>query len=285
MPQVKILVCSHKEDFVRSDDMHMPVQGGKAIAKVDLGIQGDNTGENISEKNPYYSEMTVLYWAWKNLKDVDYIGLCHYRRYFKFSSLPFRSIMIASVDQFQRMKNTTFNLSKHLGKYDIILAKPFIYPYSLDVNFSIEHYSDDYRLLKKVVLGLFPDYYPSFIHVMEENNKFYGCNMFIAKWDILDNYCKWVFAVLVEVEKLNDYSKYSTYQARVLGAMGERLLQVYVHKHKLKFKTYPIVMLDEQLSLPSVSKSITHFITVNIAFLITRPWRWWKAKYFGGSRS
>ena len=36
---------------------------------------------NISEKNPYYCELTGLYWAWKNL-DAEYIGLVHYRRYF-----------------------------------------------------------------------------------------------------------------------------------------------------------------------------------------------------------
>ena len=50
--------------------------------KDNLGYVGDDTGENISEKNPYYCELTGVYWAWKNLK-ADYIGLVHYRRQFK----------------------------------------------------------------------------------------------------------------------------------------------------------------------------------------------------------
>lgn len=38
-----------------------------------MGYIGDNTGDNISLRNPNYCELTGLYWAWKNLK-CDYIG-------------------------------------------------------------------------------------------------------------------------------------------------------------------------------------------------------------------
>ena len=42
----------------------------------------DDTDDNISERTPYYSEMTAQYWARKNVHDVEYIGFYHYRRYF-----------------------------------------------------------------------------------------------------------------------------------------------------------------------------------------------------------
>ena len=80
----KILVCCHKKDVFASDPPYFPIQVGKALSSVDLGITGDDTGDNISGKNPSYCELTGLYWAWKNLKDTDVIGLCHYRRYFDF---------------------------------------------------------------------------------------------------------------------------------------------------------------------------------------------------------
>ena len=83
-PNVKILVCCHKQDVCATEPPYFPIQVGKAISQVDLGIQGDDTGDNISHKNASYCELTGMYWAWKNLKDVDVIGLCHYRRYFDF---------------------------------------------------------------------------------------------------------------------------------------------------------------------------------------------------------
>ena len=78
---VKIIIATHKEYDMPSDNMYIPVQVG-AEGKKDIGYQRDNTGYNISYKNAMYCELTGLYWAWRNL-DADYIGLVHYRRHFK----------------------------------------------------------------------------------------------------------------------------------------------------------------------------------------------------------
>ena len=83
MEKIKILVACHKQAEVFKNNVYLPIHVGKALHKdVDLGFQGDDTGENISSLNPLYCELTAQYWGWKNL-DVEYIGLCHYRRYFK----------------------------------------------------------------------------------------------------------------------------------------------------------------------------------------------------------
>ncbi len=64
-PRVKILVACHKADpNIRQDDIYMPIQVGKALhPELDLGFQCDNTGDNISEKNGSYCELTALYWG------------------------------------------------------------------------------------------------------------------------------------------------------------------------------------------------------------------------------
>lgn len=81
---VKLLLCHHKESPYIKNECILPIQVGKANKDFTLSYcVGDDTGDNISEKNPFWCELTALYWAWKNL-DADYYGLMHYRRFLSF---------------------------------------------------------------------------------------------------------------------------------------------------------------------------------------------------------
>ena len=94
--KIKILICCHKKCELPKDDIFLPIQVGAAISDVDLDMQRDDSingkiCDNISEKNKNYCELTAMYWAWKNIKEIypniDYIGLNHYRRYFDFKKI------------------------------------------------------------------------------------------------------------------------------------------------------------------------------------------------------
>ena len=81
----KIFVMTHKKIEELSDrtilpEIYIPMQVGRA-GKEDLGYLGDDSGDNISDKNSSYCELTGMYWLWKNM-DCDIIGICHYRRFF-----------------------------------------------------------------------------------------------------------------------------------------------------------------------------------------------------------
>ena len=78
--KIRIYVMTHKKFEMPQSPLFRPLHVGRACGE-DLGYPGDDTGENISDKNCYYSELTGLYWVWKNCHDVDYVGTCHYRRY------------------------------------------------------------------------------------------------------------------------------------------------------------------------------------------------------------
>ena len=91
MKNVKILIATHKQYFVPKDNIYLPIHVGADSNKNKTTFIDDNTGENISNKNPYFCELTGLYWAWKNLKGVDYVGLVHYRRYFTMSKKKYKT--------------------------------------------------------------------------------------------------------------------------------------------------------------------------------------------------
>ena len=98
------------------ENMYIPLHVGKE-GKQDLGYVGDNTGEHISHKNNYYCELTGMYWAWKNL-DAEYIGLCHYRRYFTKA----KNVAKKEEQKFKQVLHEA-EVQKMLDYTDIILPK------------------------------------------------------------------------------------------------------------------------------------------------------------------
>lgn len=67
MKNIKLIVATHKAfQMPKDDNLYLPIHVG-AEGKEDLGYTGDNTGQHISLLNPYYCELTGLYWAWKIL--------------------------------------------------------------------------------------------------------------------------------------------------------------------------------------------------------------------------
>lgn len=242
---LKILVCYYDSYGMpyTDDGVMFPIQAGKAISDRDLHIQGDNElngqpYDNISDKNPTYSELTALYWAWKNLKklypNVKYVGWTHYRRFFAFDKSKFfddKIFMPTSAIKDYRVDAVKAVNILEAGK--IIVAKKINFPTTI-CEYSRFHNSEDYRTLKKIIEEKFPDYYDAFMDVVARSNKLSLYCMFIMKYEDFTKYCEWLFAVMAELEKRIDYSNYPPYQKRVLAFMAERLMNVYMTKHKVK---------------------------------------------------
>lgn len=214
MSKIKILVCSHKPDKVYSNNVYMPIQVGKAISKYDLGIIGDNTGDNISHLNPYYCELTAQYWAWKNL-DCEYIGLAHYRRYFDFIY-------------------TDDNIEQALKKHDIILARPIVRPFPLSYKIK-EMVSEHVITFLTVLVNLYPEYKRTAIDYIYNNNKDICFNMFVCKKALFNDYAQWEFSILQECQK---YIKLTGYKNsdRLYGCFGEYMLPIYALHNNLRIK-------------------------------------------------
>lgn len=281
--KIKILVCCHKPCELPKDDIFFPIQVGAAISEVDLGLQRDDrvNGEacdNISAKNKSYCELTAMYWAWKNIKklypDLEYIGLNHYRRYFLFwKKTLYKDLFIRSEDEVVKYTLNHRKIQKYLGLGKIIIAKKNIYPYSLMVDYSVCHLSEDMRTLHTVIKDLYPDYLESFTSIILKNNTLAHYNMTIMGWNDFCSYCDWLFTILKECEKRINIEYYNDIQKRIFGYMGERLFNIWLHKNKKKVVELPVVQFVNNIKeLPGfyyVYKKIRYSLSMK---LIT-PWR------------
>lgn len=232
----RILVCCHKQDVWATEPPYMPIHVGKAMGRADLGIQGDDTGQNISRKNASYCELTGMYWAWKNLRGVDVIGLCHYRRYFDFHRqvrwlMPHDEYTPDRLPQLDLSVPESVIQSVLRGK--VVTAQPLHYIHNVAMDYYTQHISDDFRTLRDVVSDVNGGAYTkAFNSVMFTSNRLSPCNMFLMRWQDFDNYCGWLFGILEEAERRIDISCYSTLQRRIFGFMAERLLGVWLYAEK-----------------------------------------------------
>ena len=239
MNDVKIIVATHKEYEMPKSNMYIPVYVGAEGKATILNYQRDDEGDNISEKNPYFCELTGLYWAWKNL-NADFIGLAHYRRHFTVAKkLP--------KDVSGRISKAVNNeeINKLLSEHDIILPKKR--------NYYIENLYDHYKHTlyienldetRKIIEEKYPEYIPEFdkLHKRTSAHMF---NMFIMKKEILNDYCTWLFSILFELEKRTDVSKYDSFHARFLGRISELLLDVWINTNNLKYAEEKVISIEK----------------------------------------
>ena len=244
MSNIKIFICAHKEVQLPQHPYFLPIQAGAALHEPIPGYQPDNEGDNISAKNPNFCELTCHYWAWKNLKNVDIVGLNHYRRYFDFTRRwPQFSAdkHFISTDAFLKQEYQFPDLEWLLSKYDIILPIARHWRVNNTQQYGDYHIAKDWEMLRQIIKERSPQYIPAFEKTMDHSNKSVGYNMFITHWKHFDAYSEWLFDILFEVERrvppIND-----PIQSRIYGYMSERLINVYCEQQKLKIKHVPLIM-------------------------------------------
>lgn len=238
MKNTKVIIATHKKYKMPNDEMYVPVQVGRE-GKEDLGYQPDNEGENISSKNPYFCELTGLYWAWKNL-NADYIGLTHYRRHFSISKkLP--------KDIEGRVKNviTGKEVDEILDSTDIILPKKRkYYIENLYSHYNHTMYIEPLDETRKIIEEKFPSFLSEF-NKLHKRTSAHMFNMFIMKKEIFDAYCTWLFDILFDLENRVDVAKYDSFHSRFFGRVSELLLDVWINTNNLNYKEVKVIDIEK----------------------------------------
>lgn len=228
---MKIYIVAHKNvDFPQLSDIYQPLQVGASLHDKLLGDWCyDNQGNNISDKNSSYNELTGLYWIWKNSAE-DVVGLCHYRRFFV---TPIGKMMDVLFGKKMGYISSKY-IEKKLVKADMIVHnKTFFSNGNKNQFISTQQYPDDIDKIRETIERICPEYLESLDYVMN-GKKSHLLNMMIARKEIVDQYCEWLFNVLFETEKnMREYGEIDF--NRRMGMLGERLLDVWIHHNHVKY--------------------------------------------------
>lgn len=243
-----IYLASHVENYVYPDiEIYKAIQVGVSSHN-DLHLPyKDNIGENISERNPYYCELTAYYWVWKN-STADIVGVGHYRRIPADNKNLFTKEQIKKIlSEYDFITNGNINLSPPEKNYYKLLEKEDIdIPGDSTYNqYSKYHKRVDIDLAWYYIKEYYPEYEEDFVNQIVYGNLFIPCNILITSKEIFNDYCEWLFNILFFVEKYSPYKIYDDYNQRVFGFLSERLLAVYFYHNKLKGYTCSTIDLKE----------------------------------------
>lgn len=262
MKTIQIAVAYHKDSVLIKNDCLLPIQVGKACTDIELDIQGDDTGDNISEKNFGYAELTAIYWLWKN-SNANIKGLFHYRRFLDLNP----NTKHLNEDIYEYQLSETFSSSDFLNQMSIsaktitnLLNENVIITrrkedlrswsnYTVKSHYAAEHHGEHLEKALEIIKTDYPQYFSTAKKLLDGHSSYFT-NLFIMDSQNYNEYCSWMFDILFKIEPtLNLYDKTlapNTKKARWAGFLGERLTAIYIQKQiddGKKVAEFPAVIL------------------------------------------
>lgn len=150
----------------------------------------EKNGENISELNHFYGELSGIYWLWKNIAHKmdasDKIGNCHYRKLW-LDDLYLRKQKFSNKSLYSKL------LQKDDGKilkYKSIQVQPIVFKHK---NLLFDFYEiHQNNILEESINFLDLKYQLNFKKHLS-GNTFFPLNMFITNVDNFIKYCEVIF--------------------------------------------------------------------------------------------
>ena len=235
---ITVAVATHRPYRMPEDPCYLPLHVGAALhPKVCNNMQPDDSGDNISDKNNAYSELTGLYWLWKNCRS-EYKGLVHYRRHFRSTDCQH----FQSKDRFECIA-TTEDYSRLIVDRNAQVIVPKARNYVIETIES--HYchtlpGEQLSATRDVLSEKYSKYLGAFDDEMS-CTKAHMFNMLVAEREIFDSYCAWLFSVLGDIETRVDSYSYDAFNARWPGRISELLLDTWMATEGVKWTEMPTV--------------------------------------------
>ena len=180
----------------------------------------DDIGDNISEKNRYYNELTAAYWISKNDVQNEWIGLCHYSRVFELSDDDIANIGSYGVDAY--------------------IPMPYKWEWDIESSFWLSM-PNNKRWIKEALNKLDPECL-KYVDEFFSDKFFVHCNMVICKREIFIDLYQWMFRILDYLETKLIAEKMLT--DRAMGYLGEMLSNIYWLKQKENISLCLVPLID-----------------------------------------
>lgn len=264
---IKLLLSYHKPDFLFKDSVLTPVHAGRANALQRMSSDdeklkwllentvGDNTGDNISEKNGTFNEMTTVYWAWKNYESIDnpdYIGFMHYRRHFIFDDRMERAsyeCLDICEDYYDQIKYDEDKIVDLLDDCDFICTKPQ-WRQSMYEHFRLNHEIQDLDTTIKILKEKYPEYGIAADTYLNGHDAYF-CNMFVFPKDIFFQYAEWFFDITLELMRQIDFTNKRLFVSEWLTG----IFITYLIQNGKKPKYLPMMIAEGEHEVPIVLAS------------------------------
>lgn len=201
------------------DDAQIEQYGLKEDETLRL-FKGNNTnveGENINYLNRFYSEMTTMYWVWKNCQKSRLVGFCHYRRHF------------------------THQMELEKGECQVMEIIRF--PFTVFQHYKDAHNYNDFYDIIDILKDKYGDENPYTDYMLNSQTFIPFCS-FIMHWEDFEAMCEFFFPILFEFDRRHNLNmnadKYwekaetdfrhdnKAYQARAIAFLAERLISCYM---------------------------------------------------------
>ncbi len=193
--------------------------------------------------NPFFGELTGLYWLWKNYSDTENIGICHYRRYFtndnkKIMTMPEYETLLENYD-------VLFPMVEHELPYRDVFARA--------------HNINDLLEVGKAIEKLYPKDVPAFEEMLNGKRASYG-NLCVTKKAIFNEYCEWLFTVFSEVGEHVDLSGYDAYHKRLYGFLSESMWPVFANTRGLRTCEIKASLIAEKAEVQELKQAMAVLI-------------------------
>ncbi|USF25631.1 hypothetical protein N510_000543 [Firmicutes bacterium ASF500] len=227
--------------------LYIPARCG-AFFGGDTAVQGDDAGDNISQKRNSFCEFTVQYWAWKNVA-ADYYGLCHYRRYLSFSERKYRrddhglvpcaALTPSAMRRFGLLDAET--MAAKIVPYDLVVPQPapiekMPLPQGRAKTVRQLWEAHDGIFFEKEVIDrtllLIDELAPEYSSSAREyfaSGFHRGYNCYVMRRELFDRLCRLQFPIMETIERELDTTGYTDEMRRTPAYVGEMLFGVFLH--------------------------------------------------------